>query len=100
MTEYRFTIHVPGSNAKGSMYEAQAETTLTGVKWTLRGELAKGVQSLIVKSAQQGKTIQSAYDAEHEADLRMAETAQRNRESEAGHLSEIKWELGQRMSNT
>lgn len=35
-----------------------------------------------------------------EADLRMAEAAQRQRAHEAERLSEIQWELQQRLSNT
>ncbi len=52
-TEYQFKILVPGSNAKGSLHEATAETTLTGVLWTLRGNLAGGVQALIASAARE-----------------------------------------------
>lgn len=76
MVESFLTFKLNGQiDAKGSGYEAGIEQTLTGVQWTLRGNLAKAVS----------RTIQAAVEDERERCAQVAE-ARKALYSEAGKL--------------
>jgi hypothetical protein len=49
MKEARIVIDIPGATgtAKGAQSQAYCEQTITGLRWTLTGELAKALSAFL-----------------------------------------------------
>lgn len=56
--QYVFTIHGQ-LDAKGIARQSRLEQTTTGVRWTITGELAKALQQLEKRAAEEAKWKES-----------------------------------------